>query len=125
MKETDVQRQPASDTRHRYPKKKRHRSKRRRRLAIPAPLVFYATAALASMSFALVYLKGARFLGFSIGSCLLIFTTLVLNERFGFTTSKRLRRSYEARNKFNELEIVALFSLLMLGIFVSVVAWAT
>lgn len=77
------------------------------------------------MSFALVYLRGERYLGFSIGSCLLIVTTLVLNERFGFTTSNRLRRSYEARNKFNEVEVMTLFGLLMLGIYVSVVAWAT
>ncbi len=77
------------------------------------------------MCFALVYVKGDQFLGFSIGSCLLILATLIINERFGFSQSRRARRSYEARNKFNGLEVAALFGLLMLGIFVSVLAWAT
>lgn len=87
--------------------------------------MFYATAGLAAMSFALVYIKGEQFLGFSIGSCLLILATLIINERYGFSVSKRLRRSHEAQNKFSEWEVAALFGLLMLGIFVSVVAWAT
>ncbi len=87
--------------------------------------MFYATAGLAAMCFALVYVKGERFLGFSIGSCLLILVTLIINDRGGFSKSKRARRSYEARNKFTDLEITLLFGLLMLGIFVSVLAWAT
>lgn len=122
MEEIDVRQHPASGSKRRRIKGKR---RRRRRLAIPAPIVFYATVALALMSFVLVYVKGDRFLGFSIGSCLLILATLILNDRIGFAISRRLRRSYEARDKFNELEIAALFVLLMLGIFVSVVAWAT
>ncbi len=125
MEEIDVPRHPASGSKHRHAKSKRRRSRRRRRLEIPSPLVFYATAGLAAMSIALVYVKGERFLGFSIGSCLLIFATLIINERYGFSTSQRLRRSHEARNKFSELEVAALFGLLMLGIFVSVVVWAT
>ncbi len=125
MEEIDVRRHPASGSKHRHAKSKRRRSRRRRRLEIPAPLVFYATAGLAAMSFALVYVKGEQFLGFSIGSCLLILATLILNERYGFSTSKRMRRSHEARNKFSELEVATLFGLLMLGIYVSVVAWAT
>ena len=125
MEQIDVRQDPATGSRRRHARRKRRRPRRKRGLKIPAPMVFYATAGLAAMSSALVYLKGEQFLGFSIGSCLLILATLLLNERFGFSTSKRLRRSHEARNKFNELEIAALFVLLMLGIFVSVVAWAT
>ncbi len=125
MEEIDVPRHPASGSKRRHARGKRRRSRRKRRLGIPAPIVFYATAGLAAMSFALVYMKGERFLGFSIGSCLLILAMLILNERVGFSTSKRLRRSHEARDKFSKVEVAALFGLLMLGIFVSVVAWAT
>ncbi len=124
MEDLDVRRRPASGSRRRRTRSKRRR-RHKRRLAIPAPVVFYATAGLAAMCFALVYVKGERFLGFSIGSCLLILATLIINERVGFSQSKRARRSYEARNKFNGLEVAALFGLLMLGIFVSVLAWAT
>ena len=123
MEEIDVP--PASGSKRRHAGGKRRRARRRRRPGIPAPLVFYATAGVAAVSVALVYLKGERFLGFSIGSCLLILVMLILNERYGFSRSRRLRRSHEARDKFNELEVAALFGLLMLGIFVSVVAWAT
>ncbi len=125
MEEIDVPRHPASGSKRRHARGKRRRPRRKRRLALPVPLVFYATAGLAAMSFALVYVKGDQFLGFSIGSCLLILATLILNERYGFSTSKRMRRSHEARNKFSELEVATLFGLLMFGIFVSVVAWAT
>ena len=125
MEEIDVPRHPASGSKRRHARGKRRRSRRKRRLGIPAPIVFYATAGLAAMSFALVYMKGERFLGFSIGSCLLILAALIINERVGFSTSKRLRRSHEARDKFSKLEVAALFGLLMLGIFVSVVVWAT
>ncbi len=125
MEEIDVRRPPASGSRRRHARGKRRRPRRKRRLRIPAPIVFYGAAGLAAMSSALVYVKGERFIGFSIGSCLLILAMLILNERYGFSTSKRVRRSYEARNKFSEWEIAALFGLLMLGIFVSVVAWAT
>ena len=123
MEDLDVRRHSASGSKRRHTKSKRRR-RRKRRLAIPAPLVFYATAGLAAMCFALVYVKGDRFLDFSIGSCLLILVTLIINERVGFSKSKRARRSYEARNKFTDLEITLLFGLLMLGIFVSVLAWA-
>ncbi len=125
MEEIDVPRHPASGSKRRHARGKRRRSRRKRRLGIPAPIVFYATAGLAAMSFALVYMKGERFLGFSIGSCLLILAALIINERVGFTTSKLLRRSHQAREKFNDLEVAALFGLLMFGIFASVVAWAT
>ncbi len=125
MEEIDVRRHPASGSKRRHARGKRRRSRRKRRLGIPAPLVFYATAGLAAMSIALVYLKGERFLVFSIGSCLLILATLIINERYSFSSSKRLRRSHEARDKFNVLEVSALFCLLMFGIFVSIVAWAT
>ena len=124
MEDLDVHQHPASGSRRRHTRGKRRR-RRKRRLAIPAPVVFYATAGLAAMCFALVYVKGERFLGFSIGSCLLILATLIINERFGFSQSKRLRRSHEARNKFSDLEVATLFGLLMLGIFVSLLAWAT
>ena len=124
MEDLEVRPRPASDSRRRHTKSKR-RKRRKRRLAIPAPVVFYATAGFASMCFALTYVKGDQFLGFSIGSCLLILVMLIVNERFGFSQSKRARRSYEAREKFNGLEVAALFSLLMLGIFVSMLVWAT
>ncbi len=125
MEEIDVPRHWASGSKRRHTRSKRRRSRRKRRLGIPAPLVFYATAGLAAMSIALVYVKGEQFLGFSIGSCLLILATLIINERYGFSTSKRLRRSHEARNKLSDLEVATLFGLLMLGIYVSIVAWAT
>ena len=120
----DLDPRPTSGSRRRHTKSKRRR-RRKRRLTIPAPVVFYATAGLAAMCFALVYVKGDPFLGFSIGSCLLILATLIINDRVGFSLSKRARRSYEARNKFNGLEVATLFSLLMLGIYVSVLVWAT
>lgn len=120
MDEGEVRQHPASGSRRRTTRRKR----RRRRLAIPAPVVFYVTTGLAVVSFALAYVKGGGFVGFSAGSCLLILIVLIVNERVGFSTSRRLRRSHEARDKFTELEVVALFCLLMLGLFVSLAVWA-
>ncbi len=125
MEEIDVRQHPVPGSKRRHSRGKRRRSRRKRRLGIPAPLVYYTTAGLAAMSFALVYVKGERFLGFSIGSCLLILAMLIMNERFGFSISKQLRRSHEARDKFSVFEVATLFGLLMFGIYVSVVAWAT
>lgn len=102
------------------PKKKRRRKKR---LAIPAGLVFYTTAVLALASSGIVYLEGHNFLAFSAGVCILIAVVLFINERGGFTRSRRMRRSDETRVSFNDTEILILFILLMIGIFVSVVAF--
>jgi hypothetical protein len=125
MDEGEVRQSPASDSRRRTTRRKRRRRRRRRRLVIPAPVAFYGTAGLSAVSFALAYVKGNGFIGCSVGSCLLILTVLIINERVGFAASRRLRRSHEARGKFSELEVVALFGLLMLGLFVSLYAWAT
>ena len=111
-----------SQDRDQQPSKKKRR-KRKKRLAIPAGLVFYTTAILALASSGIVYLEGHDFLAFSAGVCILIAIVLFINERGGFTRSKRMRRSGETRVAFNDTEILILFILLMIGIFVSVVAF--
>ncbi len=116
----DISKLPAPEDRRRH----RHRRRRRKkRLSIPAPVVFYLTAALAALSTALVYLQGARFLGFSVGACVLVLFVLIVNDRSNFARSRRLRRSYETRVNFNKVEVFILFALLMLGFYVSVQAW--
>ena len=103
------------------PKKKRRR--RKKRLAIPAGLVFYTTVILALAGNGIVYLKGHGFLTFSVSACILIVIVLLINERGGFTRSRRMRRSDESRVSFNDTEILTLFILLMIGIFVSIGAF--
>ncbi len=90
---------------------------------MPAWLVFYATAGFTALSTALVYLRGARFLALSVFACLLTLAVLVIDERTGFTNSRRLRRSGEQRVNLAAVETVVLFGLLMAGVYVSVLAW--
>ncbi|HMB90247.1 MAG TPA: hypothetical protein VKP65_05325, partial [Rhodothermales bacterium] len=99
------------------PPKKKRRRRRKKRLAIPAGLVFYTTAILALASSGIVYLEGHDFLAFSASVCILIIMVLFINERGGFTRSRRMRRSDETRVSFNDTEILILFILLMIGIF--------
>ena len=91
---------------------------------MPAWLVFYATGGLGLAGAGLVYLRGTTFLPLSLGASLLILLALVINDRSGFTRSKRLRRSGEARVKLEDWEVAVLFVLLLLNVFLSVQAWA-
>ena len=86
-------------------------------------MVFYAVAGLSAASSGLVYLRGGRYMGLSVGACVLILAVLIINERMGFAKTKQARRPYEARHQFNRSEITILFLLLILGIFLSVTAW--
>ena len=92
---------------------------------MPAPVVFYSVAALATLSAGLVYLLGSRFLAFSVGSSLLLLAALIINERTGFYRSRRARRPNEGRDKMTMLEVAVLFALLLLNIFLTVFVWAT
>ena len=126
MQEVDIRKAtPPSEIRPGRRRKRRRKKSVKRRLSIPAPLVFYATATLAALSTAVVYLWGDRFLGFSLGACLLIIITLLVNERAGFSRSRQVRRSHEARDKFTILEVAVLFVLLLGCIFISVLVWVT
>lgn len=107
-----------SEKRHRRPQKKR-------RLRVPAPLVFLGTIALAIPSYALVFLKGDGFLGFSVGACLFILFVLIVDERSNFSRTKRAPRTGETRINLNKVEIGILFVLLILGIFVCIHALLT
>jgi amino acid permease len=114
---------PSPKERDKLAHQKKKRRRRKKRLAIPAGLVFYTTATLALISSAIVYLEGHNFLAYSASVCILITIVLFVNERGGFTRSKRMRRTGETRVSFNDTEILILFILLMIGIFVSVVAF--
>ncbi len=93
------------------------------RFSVSAGLVFYVTAGFAGMSGGLVYLWGQRFLALSIIGAVLALSVLIIDERTGFTNSRRLRRIGERRINFNKVEVVILFGLLMLEVYVSVLAW--
>ncbi len=105
------------------PPRRRHRRRRRRkkrRLGVPAPVVFYSVAVLATMSAGLMYVRGGMFIIFSVISSLLILAALLINEHGGFYQSRRARRPSEARDKFTMLEVAILFALLLLGIYQTV-----
>lgn len=104
---------------------RRKRRRRKRRLGVPAPVVFYVVAVLATMSTGLVYLRGRVFVGFTVVSSLLILAALLINERTGFYRSRRARRPSEARDKFTMLEVAVLFALLLFGIYLTVIELAT
>ena len=106
-------------------RRRRRKRRRKRRLGIPAPIVFYTAGTLSLMSSVLVYLRGGWSFLFSIGVSALLVVALIINERIGFYGSRRARRASEARDKFTMLEVVVLFTLLLLGIYVSILAWVT
>lgn len=106
------------------PHRRRRRRKKKHRLSIPAWLVFYVTAGLGAAGAGLAYLRGEAYLPFAIAGCLLIGLTLVIDERMGFTRSKQLRRSGERRVNFTKVEIMILFVLLLLNIYVSIHVWS-
>lgn len=105
------------------PKRRRKRRRRKRRLGISPPFAFYPVAVFALLSAALVYLRGEPYIGLSIGSAVLIFILLIVSERSAFSASRRIRRPYDTRKKFNMTEVTVFFVLLMLNVFVSVTAW--
>lgn len=119
--DADIQRlKPRRDVQQRHRKRRR---KKKKKLSIPAPIVFYAAAALSLLSSGLVYVRGTAYLAFSIIASILLLVVLFINEQHGFSQSKRLRRSYEARTNFTKMEVFILFGLLMAGIYVGVSAW--
>ena len=101
--------------------KARRRRKRKRR-GVPAPLVFYAVAALATVSAAATYLFGPWLVALSALACSLIAYVLFVNDRTGFTKSSRMRRAYAPRHHFTALEVAVLCALLILNLFVSAFA---
>ena len=101
------------------------RRRRKRRFSVPAGFAFYATTLLALSSFVLLFLRGGRFMGFAVGSCVLILITLIINERAGFSRPRRSRRSVRTAGRFTKLEVAFLFLLLMFGVFLNVFVWVT
>jgi len=90
-----------------------------------APLVFYPVALLTAASAGLTYLVGAPFIPLAGVICLLTVGALVINETGGFNRSRQMRRAYEARRTFNQVEILVLFVLLLGNIFVIALALLT
>lgn len=122
-RDAEIQRlTPRHDVAQRH-RRRRQRKKKKRKLSIPAPLVFYLTSGLSVLSTGLVYLRGTTYLAFSIAASVLILAALLINESYGFSQSKQIRRSYEARTNFTKMEVFLLFGLLMAAIYVSVSAW--
>ncbi len=62
---------------------------------------------------------------FSIATSLLLLAVLLINDRIGFSGTRRARRASEARDKFTMLESAVLFTLLLLGTYLTITAWAT
>ena len=98
------------------------RRRRRKRRGVPAPMVFYAVAALATVSAAATYLFGAWFVALSALACGLIVYVLFVNDGSGFIKSKHMRRAYAPRHHFTALEVAVLCALLILNLFVSTFA---
>ncbi|MDX1546229.1 MAG: hypothetical protein R3247_04540 [Rhodothermales bacterium] len=90
---------------------------------MPAWLVFGVSTLLSAGAAGLVYLRGAPYLPLSILAVVLLLAVLILDERGGFTRSRRMRRSGEVRVTFTQAEVAVLFVLLLLCTFVSLQAW--
>ena len=101
----------------------RRRRRKRNRFTVPAWLVFAVSAVLGLAGGALVYLRGDLFLGLSLAAAVWLLAVLLIDERTGFTRSRRLRRSGEVRVNFTKLEVAVLFALLLLNAFLSLRAW--
>ena len=102
---------------------KRRRRRKRRRFTVPAWIVFGVSAALGLGAAGLVYLRGGLFLVLSVVAFLWLLVVLIIDERAGFTRSRRLRRSGEVRVNFTKLEVAVLFALLLLNVFLGLRAW--
>ena len=101
---------------------KAKRRRKRRRRGVPAPIVFYSVAALATVAAAATYLFGAWFVALSGLASGLVVYVLFVNDGTGFIKSKRMRRAYAPRHHFTALEVALLCALLILNLFVSAFA---
>lgn len=70
------------------------------------------------------YLLGRAYLPFAIAGCLFTGLVLIIDERMGFSRSKRLRRTGERRVNLTKAETFILFVLLLLGIYVCIHVWS-
>ena len=89
---------------------------------MPAPVVFYAVAALGLGAAGATYVLGGWAVAFSAVACGLIIAALYRNDGKGFLKSKNMRRAYAPRPHFTGLEVIVLCALLALNLFVAAFA---
>ena len=97
----------------------RHRRRKRRFRGIPAPVVYYALLLLGIAALGLVYRQGVEYLPVAAVFGVLACIALVVNDRKGFIRRRQMRRAFEARRNFSNLEIVTLVGLIMANAFVA------
>ncbi len=96
-------------------------ARRRRRLrGVPAQVVFYVCLAAAVAGMAGAYTLGRDFIALPVLSSFFLIWALVTNDGKGFIRSRQMRRAYEPRGSFSQMEVLILFALLMLSAFVGV-----
>lgn len=108
-------------------KRRRHGRSRRKRWfrGIPAPWVFYTIALFAVGSLGLIQVKGDRFLPLAAVASVLAALSLFINDRKGFIRKRQMRRAYEARRNFTNVEVALLIALILGNIYVAVRAYFT
>ena len=108
------------------PAAEQERPRRRRKhrwRGIPAPWVFYSLVLLGLASVGLVFVRGLPYMPLAVGFCLLTCVALVINDRKGFIRRRQMRRAFEARRNFNNLEVLVLVGLVMGNAYVTALAF--
>jgi len=102
---------------------RRHRHRRKRRWpGVPAPYVFYTLMLVGLGSIAAVHMLGKICIPVAGVASLLMLGSFYVNDNKGFIRRRQMRRAFEPRRNFNNVEVLLLILLLMGNFFVSALA---
>jgi hypothetical protein len=99
-------------------RRRKHR-KRRRGRGIPAPVIFFFLFGVGLASAAGVYVLKDPFLPVPFVVSIFTAYALYVNDHSGFIRKKQMRRAYEARRTFVNVEVVLLLLSILINLFVA------